>query len=87
MYIFRPIGENTELETKYSKLFELTEKMLSHIKNKRPNCEEILRQRVSWGLSLSELQNNANYELGSASDHKFYFGFIEMKSKYKNIIL
>ncbi len=52
---FLSIGEKTDLETKYKNLFELTEKMSSHVKNKRSNCEQILSDRISWALSFSEL--------------------------------
>ncbi len=84
---FRPIGENTGLESKYLKLFEWTAKMLSYVKNLRPNCEEIFSERVSWGLSLTELKNNGNYEIRSDSSDKFYLRFIDMKSKSKKLFL
>ncbi len=57
--------------------------MLSHIKNRRPNCEEILSERVFWGLSLTELKSNENYEIRSDSSDKFYLRFIDIKSKSK----
>ncbi len=56
--------------------------MSSHVKNKRPNCEEILSDRISWGLSLNELQNMRDFVFRNDSSDKFYLRFIQMKSKY-----
>jgi len=51
-------------------------------KNKRPNCDEILSNKKSWSLSLSELQNDREFKLKEMifSD-VFHSHFIEIKSK------
>jgi len=85
--LFRNIGENTELETKYENLFELTENMTAKKMSKRPNCDKILYERNSWALSLSELMRTKDFKTPlediktiEESFHKF---FIKIKLKYK----
>jgi hypothetical protein len=60
---YRPIGEGSKLGNKYSKLFELTDRMVAPQKNKRPNCEEILSEKDFWSLYLSDLKSD--YESNS----------------------
>ncbi len=68
-------------------MFGLTETMLSQVKNKRPNCEKIFKDRKSWALSLIELKSNNDLEIKIESSDKFYLRFIEMKSKSLRLIV
>jgi hypothetical protein len=51
-------------------------------KNKRPNCEEILKNHF-WSLNLNELQNDSEFKSKEMqfSDNSFHSNFIEIKSK------
>jgi len=84
--LFRPIGENTKLETKYSKLFDLTEIMTATRINNRPTCEEILGKRNSWALVLGELMGMKDFEIPSeeirAIEDSFHLYFVKSKLKY-----
>ncbi len=61
-------------------MFDLTEKMSSHMKKRRPTCEKILSDRKHWGLSLTELKSHNDFEISSDSSDKFYLRFIEVKN-------
>ncbi len=78
---FRPIGEGSKLENQYLNLFELSERMTSSLKNKRPNCGEILLQKHLWSLNLTELQNDSEFKSKEMqfSDNIFHSNFIKMK--------
>ncbi len=80
---FRQIGEGSKLENKYLKLFELSERMTSSLKNRRPNCDEILFEKHLWSLNLTELQNDSEFKSKEMqfSDNIFYSHFIKMKSE------
>jgi serine/threonine protein kinase len=80
---FRPIGEGSKLENKYLNLFELSERMTSALKNRRPNCDEILVQKHLWSLNLTELQNDSEFKSKEMqfSDNSFHSCFVKMKSK------
>ncbi len=73
----------SKLENKYSKLFELTERMVSPQKNKRPNCEEMLLNNDVWSFSLSELKNDGDFKSKEMvfSDDIFHSHFIQVKSE------
>jgi hypothetical protein len=64
-------------------LFEFSERMTSSQKNKRPNCEEILRDKNLWALSLSALESNTDFQSKRMkySEDIFHLNFIEMKSR------
>jgi len=80
---YRPIGEGYKLGNKYSKLLELTDRMVAPQKNKRPNCEDILSEKDLWSLDLSDLKSE--YEFNSKkmkySDDVFHSRFIKVKSR------
>jgi len=80
---YRPIGEGSNLENKYKNLFGLTVRMTATEKNKRPNCEEILKEKDFWSLDLSDLKSD--YEFNSKkmkySDNVFHSHFVEVKSR------
>ncbi len=80
---FRPIGEGSKLENKYLNLFELSERMTSSLKNRRPNCDEILLQKHLWSLNLTELQNDSEFKSKEMqfTDNTFHSNFIKMKSE------
>jgi serine/threonine protein kinase len=79
----RPIGERSKLANKYSKLFELTERMVAPQKNKRPNCDEILLNKDFWSFSLSQLKNDDEFKSKEMvfSDDIFHSHFIRVKSE------
>ena len=86
--IFTPIGGNTELKDKYSKLFDLIKRMNSIIINDRPNCETILNERNEWALSLCELKTKIDVESNAmkSNDDLFHKRFIKvMLNKYPKI--
>jgi len=82
--LFSPIEENTELETKYSNLFDLIERMIAVRINKRPNCEQILNNKSSWALSLDELRGKhtkiSSTEIKTIEEN-FHLYFIQTKLK------
>jgi hypothetical protein len=57
--------------------------MTSSLKNKRPNCDEILLQKYFWSLNLTELQNDSEFKSNEMvfSDDIFHSHFIKMKSE------
>jgi hypothetical protein len=63
-------------------LFELTERMISSQKKRRPNCDEIL-QKHFWSLNLTELQNDSEFNSNEMqfSDNSFHSHFVKIKSK------
>jgi len=84
---FSPIEENTELETKYLNLFDLTERMIAARINKRPNCEQILNDKSSLALSLDELrrkQTKISSKEITTIEKCFLLYFIKQKIYYKN---
>jgi hypothetical protein len=54
-------------------------------KNKRPNCEEILKDRNLWALSLSSLESDTEFQSKRMkySEDIFHLHFIEMKSRMR----
>ncbi len=82
---YRTIGNGSELKEKYLRLFELCEKMTSSQKYKRPDCEEILKDKNLWALSLSALESNTDFQSKRMkySEDIFYLHFIEMKSRMR----
>jgi serine/threonine protein kinase len=80
---YRPIGKGSQLENKYEKLFELSERMTASRVNIRPNCEKILSEKDFWSLDLSDLK--IDYEPNSKKmkycDNLFHSRFIEVKSR------
>jgi len=87
---FSPTGHHSELETKYSNLFKLTERLTSPLKNKRPNCEQILEERNLWALSSTELMRNKDFKIPSENIEKiedsFHLFFIKTKLKFESEI-
>ncbi len=85
LFIFRPIGEKL-LKSKYSNLFELTEKMCSQTKNKRPNCDKILKKRNSFALSLNEfLRLKTDFKINGnieSMEERFQQYFIQKKLSF-----
>jgi len=81
--LFRPIGENSVLETKYSKLFVLTERMTLMLQNRRPNCREILSESSSWALSLKGMEEMKEFEPKRIkySKEPFHLSFLRIKSE------
>jgi hypothetical protein len=57
--------------------------MTSSQKFKRPNCEEILKDRNLWALSLSALESITDFQSKRMkySEDIFHLRFIEMKSR------
>jgi hypothetical protein len=80
---YRPIGEGSNLENKYEKLFGLTVRMTATQKKFRPNCEEILSEKDFWSLDLSDLKSDyeSNSKKMEYSDDVFHSRFIEVKSR------
>ena len=52
--------------------------MVSFTKRDRPDCEEILKRRTGWCLSLSEIKNDLHI-LENKIDETFHSNFIKMK--------
>jgi hypothetical protein len=61
----------------------MTERMVTHQKNKRPNCDEILLNKDLWSFSLSALENDDEFKSNEMlfSDDIFHSHFIRVKSK------
>jgi hypothetical protein len=80
---YRPIGEGSQLENKYEKLFELSERMTAIRINLRPNCEQILSEKDFWSLDLSYLKSDceSNSKKMEYFDDVFHSRFIEVKSR------
>ncbi len=57
--------------------------MTSHIKNKRPNCEDILEDKESWALSLHELDCDKDLAKSTGLSAKFHLRYIGAKFKFK----
>jgi hypothetical protein len=57
--------------------------MTSSQKYKRPDCEEILKDKNLWALSLSALESNTDFQSKRIkySEDIFHLHFIEMKSR------
>jgi len=54
---------------------------MSPLKNLRPNCDEILRNKKLWALDLQQLRKVAESQLNElkSSDKSFYSNFIQIK--------
>ncbi len=54
-------------------------------KNKRPNCEEILKDKNLWALSLSALESDTEFQSKRMkySEDIFHLRFIERKSRMR----
>jgi len=50
--------ESNLLISKYAEAVELYLKMTRNIPSKRPNCEEMLKEKNMWALSLNDLETN-----------------------------
>jgi hypothetical protein len=44
------------LKTKYSAALDLCADMCSHLPQRRPNCEEILKKKYLWALKEEEFE-------------------------------
>jgi hypothetical protein len=60
--------------------------MTSSQKYKRPDCEEILKDKNLWALSLSALESNTDFQSKRMkySEDIFHLHFIEMKSRMRS---
>jgi len=69
------------LRKKYKKISKLIGKMMSNRINSRPNCDQILRNKVSWALDTQKLKKLAKAELNELkpTDKSFYSTFMQIK--------
>jgi serine/threonine protein kinase len=82
LFFFRIIDKNSELEKKYSKLFELLSRMLDTEEKNRPNCEQILVEKTLWAIKRDQLMESSTDSI--LNTNKFFIAFIEKKSNLSN---
>ncbi len=84
-YIFSKLNQlvsnNKSLNTKYSNLFQIYKRMNSEKINSRPNCEQILSEKIYWFLSLNDtcIRHDLKGQLENLDKQSFHYLFLKSK--------
>ncbi len=52
---------DSTLRDKYKNLFKVMKQMKEPMKELRPNCESILKEKNLWSLSINDLENDTTF--------------------------
>ncbi len=75
------VSKNKSLNTKYSNLFQIYKRMKSEKINFRPNCEQILSEKIYWFLSLNDtcVLDHLDEQLQNLDKQSFHYLFLKSK--------
>jgi alpha-tubulin suppressor-like RCC1 family protein/serine/threonine protein kinase len=75
------ISKNKSLNTTYSNLFQIYKRMKSEKINSRPNCEQILSEKIYWFLSLNDtcILHDLKEQLENLDKQSFHYLFLKSK--------